>query len=431
MTNIENIGALERRVDLNVSRAEIAAEVAARLARLARETSMPGFRRGKVPVKMIEQAHGAAVRAEVLSDKVGHLLSSALERNRLRLAGRPRIESDGEGDPEHQKFRATFEIYPTVGPIDVSSLMVQRAVCQVGPAEVEKTIDVMRRQRAGFAPVERGARDGDRVTVDFAGTIDGTAFEGGTGKDVSFELGAGRMLPEFEAAVRGAAKGAGVRAEVHFPTDYHGAAVAGKTAQFEIQVGEVQERVDPPLDADFARSVGIASGDLEALRAEVRTSVEREIGLRLRTRTRDSVMEALQALVTFDLPKSLLADEQEHLTATARREILARGGREIPTDDVFAAAARRRVGLSLVIGEIVRANGLKARPDQVRAAIESIARGYEKPAEVVQWYLGDRERVRELEAAVVEDNALDWVLAHAKSADVPVSFDELMAGAKG
>lgn len=428
---IETISKLERSVDLSVPKAEIAAEVAQRLARLARETSMPGFRRGKVPVKLVAQAHGAQVQAEVLSDKVGRLLSSALEQGRMRMAGQPQIELRAGGDETSQNFRATFEVYPDVGPIDVAALAVQRAVCPVGPPEVEKTIEVMRRQRGTYAPVARPAQDGDRVTVDFRGTIDGTPFEGGTASGYSFELGRGRMLPEFEDALRGALPGSTRRFPLRFPADYHGAQVAGRTAEFEVTLTSVQERALPPLDADFARAVGIADGNLDMLRAEVLSNVEREVAARLRARTRDSVMDALAGSARFELPRSLVAAEQEGLHHMAQTEIAARGGRAAPEAGVFAAAAERRVRLSLLLSELVRTQGLQARPEQVQKAVEAIARGYEKPAEVVNWYLGNRERMAEVEASVIEDNVVDWVLQRAQVTEQRVAFDELMDSAKG
>jgi trigger factor len=427
---VESIGALARRVDLSVPEADVAAEVAQRLARLARESNMPGFRRGKVPVQMIARSHGAQVRAEVLSDKLGRLLASTLEKNKLRIAGRPQIEPKPDGDAAHQNFQATFEVYPEVGVIDVSALSVRRAVCPVGPAEVDKTIDVMRRQRGSFVAVARGAADGDRVTVDFRGTVEGVAFEGGSASAYSFELGRGRMLPEFEDAVRGAVSGTTRRFPLRFPDDYHGAQVAGKTAEFEITVVAVQERVLPPLDADFARAVGIADGSLDVLRAEVLGNVEREVAARLRARTRDSVMDALAGAAHFELPRSLVEAEQQSLLQIAQAQISARGGQQVPEAAVFSAAAERRVRLALVISEIVRANSLQARPDQVQRALELLARGYEKPAEVVQWYLGERERLAEVESSVVEDNVIEWVLQRAQVSEQALAFDELMDGGK-
>lgn len=429
--NIETIGTLERRMDLSVAKAEIDAEVAQRLARIARETRLPGFRVGKVPVKMIAQSHGAQVHAEVLSDKVGRLLSGALEQNKLRLAGRPQLEARGDGDATFQNFRATFEIYPEVPPLDAARLRVERAVCPVGPAEVDKTLEVMQRQRAHFETVARAARDGDRVRIDFRGSIDGAPFEGGHASGFSFELGQGRMLPEFEAAVRGAQPGAARHFPLRFPDDYHGAAVAGKTAQFEITLHAVEERVLPALDAEFARAVGVADGSLEALRTEVLHNVEREVAGRLRARTRDSVFDALLAAADFPLPRALVQGEQEQLQQMAQAEIASRGGSQHPDAAVFAAAAERRVRLQLLIGELVRGQQLQARPEQVRKAVEAVARGYEKPAEVVQWYLSNRERMAEVESAVVEDNVVDWVLARAQVSERALEFDDLMQARKG
>lgn len=429
--NIETVGALERRMDVSVPKSEIQAEVAQRLARLAQQTSMPGFRPGKVPVKMVARTHGAQVHAEVVSDKIGRLLSGALEQGKLRMAGQPRLELKADGDEACENFSATFEVYPDVPPVDAAALSVQRAVCPVGPAEVDKTIEVMRRQRSHFELVQRGVRDGDRLRIDFQGTIDGVPFEGGSASGFAFELGAGRMLPEFEEALRGAEVGATRRFPLHFPADYPGAKVAGKTAEFVATVHAVEERVLPPLDADFARAVGVRDGSLETLRAEVLTNVEREVGTRLRARTRDSVIDALASAGDFPLPRALVAAEQERLRQLAMSEIAARGGSQVPDASVFASAAERRVRVSLLVGEIVRTQNLQARPDQVRKAVESVARGYEKPDEVVKYYLGDRERLAEVEASVTEDNVIDWVLQRAKVAERPLMFDELMENAKG
>ena len=429
--NIESVGALERRVDLSVAADAVATEVSQRLARLARETTMPGFRRGKVPMKLVAQTHGAQVHAEVINDKIGEALSDVLTQGNLRIAGRAHIEPHAEPDTGRLAFRATFEVYPEVGTVDVSQVDVQRSVCPVGDNEVEKTIAVMRRQRSHFDLVERAAADGDLVTIDFHGVIDGNAFPGGAAEDFRFELGAGRMLPEFEGAVRGMTKGETRSVAVTFPDDYFGKDVAGKTAHFDITLKEVRERALPELDGEFARQLGIADGDLDRMRVEVRANVEREVTARLRRRTRDSVMDALERVARFDLPRALVAEEQESLRSMAQAEIAARGGKEYPALEVFAAAAERRVRISLVVGEIIRAQKLHATRDQVRQTLEAIAGSYERPGEVMQWYLGNRERMAEVEAAVLEDNVVEWVLQHAKVSDLAVSFDELMEAAKG
>lgn len=430
--NIESVGALERRVDLSVAADVVATEVSQRLARLARETKMPGFRRGKVPARFVAQTHGAQIHAEVLNDQIGKALSEVLTQGNLRIAGRAQIEphESANAGPDRLVFRARFEVYPEVGAVDVSQVEVRRAVCPVGDDEVEKTIAVMRRQRSRFEAVARAAADGDLATIDFRGTIDGNPFAGGTAEGFRFELGSGRMLPEFEGGVRGLTNGETRSVAVTFPDDYFGKDVAGKTAQFEITLKEVQERVLPELDAEFARSLGVADGDLDRMRSEVRANVEREVAARLRRRTRDSVMDALEGFARFDLPRALIVAEQESLQGMAQAEIAARGGKEFPELEVFATAAERRVRISLVVGEIIREQKLHATRDQVRQTLEGIASSYERPGEVMQWYLGDRDRMAEVEAAVLENNVVEWVLQRARVSDLSVSFDELMDAAK-
>ena len=427
---IETISTLERRMNVSVVKADIDAEVAKRLARLAKQTSMPGFRRGKVPVRLIERSHGAQVQAEVLSEKVGGELSSALAQNQLRMAGAPRVQARPDGDAASANFVATFEIYPEIPAIDPAALRIERVVCPVGDAEVSKTIDVMRRQRGVFKAAARAARDGDRVRIDFRGTIDGVAFAGGTAQGYTFDLGQGRMLAEFENAIRGAEAGAVLSFPLTFPADYHGAEVAGKTAQFEVTLHAVEEREMPELDGKFAESVGIADGSVDSLKSEVLINVEREVTARLRVRNRDNVMDALLAAVTFPVPRALVEAEQQNLHQMASAEISARGGTQFPDVSVFAVTADRRVRLSLILGEIVRRQQLTARPEQVRAAVESVARGYENPAEVVKWYMSDRQRLAEVEAAVLEDNVVDWAMAGAQVSERPLVFDELMDAAR-
>ncbi len=428
MQNFETLSALERRIDIAVPAAEINKEVTARLTKLARTVRMPGFRPGKVPMKMVASSYGAQVQAEVLNDKVGEAFNSALKGSNLRVAGTPQL-TPKEGAGEQLAFSATFEVYPEIRIGDLSSAEVQRAVCPVGDAEIDKTIDIMRRQRAKFEAVDRAAADGDRLTIDFVGRIDGTPFEGGSGTDFAFTLGQGRMLADFEAALRGAASGSTKTFPVQFPADYRATDLAGKTAQFEVTVKKVEQPLLPPVDAEFARSLGIADGDLAKMRAEVQANLQREVSTRLRARTKDSVMAALLAAAQFDVPKSLVQEEQQRLAEMARADLVARGidAKEAPLPpDVFAPQAQRRVRLGLLIAELVRAENLQARQDQVRKAIEEIAQSYEKPAQVIQWYLGSRERLAEVESMTLENNVVDWVLKRARVIDVTVPFDELM-----
>ena len=425
-TDIQDLGGLQRRVDLTVAASEVAQEVSQRLARIARQTSMPGFRRGKVPLKMIAASYGSQVQAEVMREKVGSALSSALDASKLRLAGAPRLEPKSADDSDQIAFYATFEVYPEIEPGDPSQLELHRYTCQIAEADVDQTLQIVRRQRAQRSAVERAAADGDRVTVDFRGTIDAQPFEGGEAKDFSFNLGEGRMLPDFEQAVRGLRTGASAQFELTFPADYPAAKVAGQRAHFELTVKRVEAIELPPVDADFARALGVADGDLSRMRGELRSNLEREVASRLRTRTREHVFGTLLQGTQFDVPQSLVDEEVQRLGRIAAGGAAAE--QTAPASEALQQAARHRVRLALLIGEVVARNRLQPRQDQVRKAVESIAQSYENPSEVIQWYLGNRERLAEIEAGLMEDNVVNWALARAKVSDVAVPFDELMGG---
>ncbi len=427
--NVETLGALERRIDLTVPAGDIEKEVSTRLAKLARTVRMPGFRPGKVPMKTVAAMYGAQVQAEVLNDKVGAAFNSAVSSNNLRVAGAPKLEPKTGAESQDLAFSATFEVYPDVKVGDLSGVEVQRATCEVGDAEIDKTLDIMRKQRATYEAVERGAADGDKVTVDFVGTEEGVAFEGGSGTDFPLQLGEGRMLPEFEAAVRGMTAGEKKTFPLTFPTDYRATQLAGKTVQFEVTVKKVEQPVLPPVDEAFAQSLGIADGDVAKMRAEVKSNLEREVKTRLKSRTKDAAMNALLSGASFEVPKSLIQADQERLAELARQDLVSRGiaAKEAPLPpEIFAPQAERRVRLGLLLAELVRAENLQAQQQQIRKTIEEIAQSYERPAEVIQWYLSNRDRLSEIETVVVEDNVVDWVLKNAKVVDAPVSFDELM-----
>jgi trigger factor len=431
--NVETLGALQRRIDLTVPAADIDKEVTTRLVKLARTVRMPGFRPGKVPMKTVSAMYGAQVQAEVLNDKVGAAFSSAISSNKLRVAGAPKLEPKADSQSNDLTFSATFEVYPEVKVGDLSGVEVRRAVCEVGDAEIDRTLEIMRKQRASYEVAARPAADGDKVTVDFVGTQDGVAFEGGSGTDFPLQLGEGRMLPEFEAAVRGMAAGENKTFPLTFTADYRATQLAGKTVQFEVTVKTVEQPVLPAVDEAFAKSLGIADGDVAKMRAEVKSNLDREVKTRLKSRTKDSAMNALLSGANFELPKSLIQADQERLAELARQDLVSRGvdAKEAPLPpEMFAPQAERRVRLGLLLAELVRAENLQAQQQQIRKSIEEIAQSYERPTEVIQWYLSNRDRLSEIETVVVEDNVVDWVLRHAKVVDTPVAFDELMGHAK-
>lgn len=429
---VETLSGLERRVDLAVSVADVEKEVKAQLQRVARTAKVPGFRPGKAPLGMLERSHGPGIRYDVINSQVGRAFEQAVEGAQLRVAGAPTLEPKTEGVADDTlAFTATFEVYPEVSVPDLSTLSVTRTVTEVSDAEVEKTIDVLRKQRATFeAREDRAAQDGDRVTLDFAGTIDGTPFEGGKAENFPFVLGQGRMLPEFEEAARGLKAGETKVFPLKFPDDYQGKEVAGKTAEFTITVKEVAEGVLPTVDAEFAKSLGQAEGDVEKLRADIRANIEREVKTRSQARTKGSVMDALVAASQFDVPKALVDSDVESRIAAAREELKQRGvpnAESVPIPaEAFSEESSRRVRLGLLVSELVKQAQLQAKPEQVRARIEEFAQNYEQPAQVVSYYLSDRQRRAEIEAIVLEDNVVAHVLGQAKVTDETVPFDQLM-----
>lgn len=432
---VETLSGLERRIELSVLLADVETAVQAELKRAARTAKAPGFRPGKVPMAMLERTHAPGIRYDAINDKVGQAFEKAIEAAGLRIAGAPKLEPKTEGTPEGTlAFFATFEVYPAVTVPDLSGLKIKRAVTTVGEAEVQRTVDILRKQRAEYAARDgRVAQDDDRVTLDFAGTIDGVPFEGGKADAFPFVLGQGRMLPEFEAAARGMKAGESKVFPLAFPADYGGKDVAGKTAEFTINVKEVAEPVLPVIDAEFAKSLGQPEGDVEKLLADIRGNIEREVKARTLARTKTSVMDALIGAVSFDVPKSLVDSECQARVQAARAELTQRGvpnadKMPIPAD-AFTAEAERRVRLGLLVSELVQQAQLQAKPEQVRARIEEFAGNYEKPAEVVSYYLSDRARRAEVEGIVLEDNVVQHALAKAQVEDEQVPFDQIMGTA--
>jgi len=429
--NVESLGTLERRLQMSVPLEGIEREIDARLKKMAREAKMPGFRPGKVPMKLLAQTYGPQLRSEVLGDAVQRSFSEAVREANLKVAGQPRIEPRQAPAAGALEFSATFEVYPEFAVGDVSGAAIERPSLEVDDAAVDKTLGILRKQRVTYAAAGRPAQDGDRVTADFAGTIGGEPFAGGKSEGFAFVLGEGRMLPEFEAAARGMQAGEARTFELEFPADYHGKDVAGKTAAFELQVKLVEASQLPELDAEFARGLGVADGDLARMRAEVKQNIEREARKRIEARVKNQALEALLKATPLELPKALVAQETQELVQRAAADLQARGMKleKLPLDpQAFETAARRRVALGLIIGELARAEKLQPKPADVRALIEQEAASYESPAEVVKWFYMQPQRLSEMEGLALEGNVVKWVLSRAKVADKAVAFDELMGG---
>jgi trigger factor len=428
VANVETLGTLERRVSMRVEMNEIEQQVDARLKKLARDVKMPGFRPGKVPMRLIAQTYGPQVRQEVLGDAVQKSFSSVVREANLKVAGYPKIETKNSSESALE-FSATFEVYPEIKLGDVSGKTVERPQVAVSDAEVDKTIEILRKQRQRFVAAQRAAQDGDRLVIDFAGTIDGTAFEGGKAENFALILGEGRLLPEFEAGARGMRAGETRNVDVKFPDDYQGKDVAGKKAVFAITVKAVEQPELPALDAEFAKQLGVADGDIAKMRSEVKANVEREVVKRVDARVKHQALQALLDATPLELPKSLIEMESKELAQRAVADLQQRGidPQQMPVDPkMFEETATRRVALGLIISELTQKENLKPKPAEVRALIEQEAQSYERPAEVVKWFYMQPQRLSEMESAALEANVVKWVLSKAQVKDKETPFDDLM-----
>jgi len=431
---MEQTSQLERRLDITLAQTQIDGEVQNRLKQLARTVKMHGFRPGKVPMKVVAQQYGEQVRREVMGDALQQNFSDALREQNLRIAGYPRFEPKASSDAAvPMEFSATFEVYPDLVVGDIAQAVIARPQVEASEAEVDKTIDIMRKQRATYDNVSRAAAESDRVTIDFEGKIDAQVFEGGVGADVAVVLGEGRLLKDFESQVVGMNVEQTKSFELRFPDDYHGKEVAGKTATFSVKLKQVAEAKLAPVDADFAKMLGVADGNVDTMRKEVRENLEREVNRRVNAKVKDQIMQALLDSTPVESPQSLVDMEIERMQNGMRQELESRGVKSdgMPMDaSIFEAAAQRRVKLGLILAEVVRINGLQAKPEQVRAQVEEQAQTYEVPAEVIKWYYQSPDRLRDVESMVVEENVVAWALATAKVEDKKTDFDELMGNTK-
>jgi trigger factor len=429
---VETLEKLQRRITLTLAATTINGEVESRLKKLSRTVKADGFRPGKVPMSVVAQRYGYSVHYEVMNDKVGEAFASAANEAKLRVAGMPSITQKETSAEGQIAFDATFEVYPEVKLGDLSGVALERVSTEVSEAAIDKTVDILRKQRRTFAqrPATEGAAETDRVTIDFEGKIDGEPFAGGKAEAFQFIIGEGQMLEQFDKGVRGMKVGESKTFPVVFPADYQGQDVAGKEADFLVTMKKVEAQTLPVVDEAFAKSLGIAGGTVEALRADVKKNLEREVKFRVQGRNKAAVMDALLASAELDLPKALISSETERLVEAARADLKQRGVKDAATapipSELFTAQAERRVRLGLVVAELVRTHNLQAKPEQLQAHIEEMSQSYEKPAEVMRWYLSDRQRMAEVEAVVIENNVASHVLATAQVTDKVLPFDELM-----
>ncbi len=426
--SIEATGGLGRRMTVAVPAEQFEREFAERLKRISRTARLAGFRPGRAPLKIVEAQYGDKLLDEVAQDLIRDSFSEALNREGLKAAGGPMIEPKAMVRGQDMQYIAVFEVYPEVPRLDLKGVGVERPTCAIDDADVDRTLEVMRKQRQTFVPTDRVAVDGDRLTIDFTGTLDGERFPGGSAEGHTLILGAGALLSDFEAGLKGVAAGATVDIPVAFPADYGAEALAGKTAQFHVTVREVAEPVLPALDEAFAASLGVADGGVEALRQEVRKNLERESARRIRDRVKGEIFKRLREVNAIDLPNSLVENEAIRLREAARSQLASQGLRTdaLPADNApFRERAAERVALGIIISELIRARDLKPDVGRVRARIEEMAADYDDPARFVDWYYSERERVAEAESLVLEDQVVEQLLGEAQVTEKAVRFEEL------
>ncbi len=431
MSSVETVSTLERRINASIPQQAIRGEVSARLKRIGRTAKIPGFRPGKIPPKILEQHYGVQAKQEILGDALQRSFDEAAQLNNLKVAGYPQFEiKSNDLDADQIEYSATFEVYPEVAVGDLSGEAVECLVYELTQADVDNTIATLRKQRATFEPVDRAAQADDQVLIDFVGRLNGEIFQGGEAKGYPFVLGAGRMLPEFEAAITGMKVGDIKSFDMTFPSDYHGKDVAGKQVTFTITLHKVEAPKLPEVDARFAESVGVADGDIGKLESEIRSNLQREVARRLKARNKDVAMDLLLKVTKFDLPKALVGWEVQSLMQQTVRDMEARGmkvkGMPALQPELFRERAEKRVRLGLILSHLVQKVELKAKPEQVRALVEDYAQSFDDSEEVVRWHYADAARLNEIESLVLEENVVGWVLGQAKKTDRAASFNELM-----
>ncbi|HGO8920466.1 TPA: trigger factor [Neisseria meningitidis] len=428
---VETLENLERKVVLSLPWSEINAETDKKLKQTQRRAKIDGFRPGKAPLKMIAQMYGASAQNDVINELVQRRFYDVAVAQELKVAGFPRFEGvEEQDDKESFKVAAIFEVFPEVVIGDLSAQEVEKVTASVGDAEVDQTVEILRKQRTRFNHVEREARNGDRVIIDFEGKIDGEPFAGGASKNYAFVLGASQMLPEFEAGVVGMKAGESKDVTVNFPEDYHGKDVAGKTAVFTITLNNVSEATLPEVDADFAKALGIADGDVAKMREEVQKNVSREVERRVNEQTKESVMNALLKAVELKAPVALVNEEAARLANEMKQNFVNQGmadatNLDLPLD-MFKEQAERRVSLGLILAKLVDENKLEPTEEQVKAVVANFAESYEDPQEVIDWYYAEPSRLQAPTSLAIESNVVDFVLGKAKVNEKALSFDEVM-----
>ena len=424
--SVEQTGALERRIEVSVPKERVEQAVDQRLQQVSRTAKLKGFRPGKAPLKVIRQQFGAQVRQEVVGDLVQSTFAEAVTQQKLAPATGPRIEPLAVGPGEDLRYRAVFEVFPEVELAKVDGLEIVRPVAEVGEADIDAMVENLRAQRPKFERVDREGRDGDRVTMDFAGNIDGETFEGSAGTDVAVMLGGGRMIKEFEAGISGMKSGEQRHIEVRYPDDYHNKSLAGRTATFDVQMKKVEERRLPDLDDQFCREYGVPEGGMAQLRSEVADNMRRELENNVRSRVRGQILDKLLEANPVEVPKSLVDAQVREMQIDTARRMGVREASQVPPAQPFVEPARRRVALGILVGELIKRNGIQLDRARVEAKLGELAMGYPEPEAVLKTYRQNADAMRQLENMVLEEQVVDWLLERARVTDQATSFKEVM-----
>jgi trigger factor len=424
--SVESTGSLERRIEVSVPKEQIEQAVDERLKKVSRTAKLKGFRPGKAPIKVIRQQFGAQVRQEVVGDLVQSTFTKAVTEAKLVPVTGPRIEPIANAPGEDLKYRAIFEVFPEVKLGKVEGLPVNRPVAEVTHADIEAMVQNLREQRPKFEAVDRASREGDRVTMDFQGQLDGKGFEGSEGKDVAVILGAGRMLKDFENGITGVKAGDEKQVAVAYPAEYHNKDLAGRTADFSVQVKKVEEKQLPPLDDEFCREYGVTEGGIEQLLSEVADNMRRELQANVHTRLKQQLFDRFIEANPVDAPKALVDQQVRDMQVDTARRIGAKDASQVPPPDAFVEPARRRVALGLLVSELVKTAGLQLDRARVEARLAELAATYPDPDAILGAYRQNPDAMRQVENMVMEDQVVDYLLERAKVTDQPSTFKELM-----
>ena len=426
MVSVESLSGLERRMRVSVPASRVKQQVDARLLKVSRTARIKGFRPGKAPIHVVRKHYGPQVQEEVVSDLIRETFAEAVRQEKLVPAGGPRIEPQSAAQAGELHYTAVFEIYPQFELRGLDGIRLQRPQASVTDGDIDAMIESLRRQKPDYLTVERGCRDGDRVTLDFEGLIDGQPFEGGRSEGRVVVLGANRLLPEFEAGVRGAAAGDTREFDLRFPDEYQAKKVAGKTAKFKATVQKVEEAKLPEVDAAFCEAFGVAEGSVDALRSEVRDNMERELAQAVQARLKSQVMEQLLAANPISVPRALVEAEIRDTQMELLRRMGGSKAGQMPPRESFEPAARRRVALGLILNEVIRRAGIQPDAGSVQARLDEIVAGFADPEAARQQYLQNEGAMRHLQMAALEDQVVAHVVGVARVSDQPSSFKEIM-----